>query len=394
MPNERTLDGIRVLDLSQFISGPWGSKFLADQGAEVIKVEPPGFGEAMRMFIFFDKQIAPLFTIVNRNKKSITLNLRTPEAQEILKDLVKHVDVLLENFTPGIMEKWGIGYETLKKINPRLIYAAISGFGQTGPLRNRTAFDIIAQATSGVINAMQLDGPPGIPLADYSAGHLIALGIVEALYWREKSGKGQFIDLSMQDMMYAVNIRAQAREFIDRAKERELMASRWLPTYNQYPTKDGLRVAIVSITEKQFKNLMTLIGRPELTRDRRLKNPVKRMDNIEFLDEALETWTKSKTREEIIQILEENRIPCGPVMTIEEVHDIPQLEARGMYIRNFEFEDVEKATIPAPVLKFSETPGAVVTKGPALGEHNKEIYQDLLGISSEKFEQLRKKGII
>ncbi|NVM52086.1 MAG: CoA transferase [Candidatus Helarchaeota archaeon] len=390
----RTLEGVRILDLSQFISGPWGSKFLADQGAEVIKVEPPGFGEAMRMFIFFDKQIAPLFTIVNRNKKSITLNLRTSEGQEILKDLVKSVDVLLENFTPGIMEKWGIGYKTLKEINPRLIYAAISGFGQTGSLRNRTAFDIIAQATSGVINAMQLDGPPGIPLADYSAGHLIALGIVEALYWREKSGKGQLIDLSMQDMMYAVNIRAQAREFIDKAKERELMASRWLPTYNQYPTKDGFRVAIVSITEKQFKRLMNIIGRPELTRDRRLKNPVKRIDNIEFLDEVMETWTKTKTREQIIQLLEENRIPCGPVLTIEEVHDLPQLESRGMYIRNFKFEGVEKATIPGPVLKFSETPGTIETKGPDLGQHNKEIYEDLLGISSEKLEELKKKGII
>ncbi len=390
----RTLEGVRVLDLSQFISGPWGSKFLADQGAEVIKVEPPGFGEAMRMFIFFDKQIAPLFTIVNRNKKSITLNLRTVEGQGILRDLVKHADVLLENFTPGIMEKWGVDYKVLREINPRLIYAAISGFGQTGVLKNRTAFDIIAQATSGTIHAMQLDGPPGIPLADYSAGHLIALGIVEALYWREKSGKGQFIDLSMQDMMYSVNVRAQAREFIDKAKERELMASRWLPTYNQYSTKDGLRVAIVSITEKQFKRLMKLVGRPELLRDKRLKTPITRMDNIEFLDEVLETWTKSQTRDEIIQILEENRIPCGPVLTIEEVHDLPHLESRGMYIRDFEFEGVEKATIPGPVLKFSETPGAVLTKGPNLGGHNSEIYESLLNYPPEKLQQLKKKGII
>ncbi len=394
MPNERILDGIRVLDLSQFISGPWGSKFLADQGAEVIKVEPPGFGEALRMFIFFDKQISPLFSIINRNKKSITLNLRTKEGQDILKKLVKCVDVLLENFTPGTMEKWGVGYRILKEINPRLIYAAISGFGQTGPLRNRTAFDIIAQATSGTINAMQLDGPPGIPLADYSAGHLIALGIVEALYWREKSGKGQFVDLSMQDMMYSVNIRAQAREFIDKAKERELMASRWLPTYNQYPTKDGLRVAIVSITEKQFKRLMHIAGRPELTQDRRLKTPVKRMDNIEFLDEVLESWTKTQTREEIIRILEENRIPCGPVLSIEEVHNLAQLEARGMYIRNFKFEGVEKATIPGPILKFSETPGAVITKGPELGEHNSEIFGNLLKFSPEELQQLKGKGII
>ncbi|MHA1650411.1 MAG: CaiB/BaiF CoA transferase family protein, partial [Candidatus Helarchaeota archaeon] len=275
----------------------------------------------------------------------------------------------------------------------RLIYAAISGFGQTGPLRNRTAFDIIAQATSGVAHAMNIEGPPRIPIADYSAGHLIALGIVEALYWREKSGKGQFIDLSMQDMMYSINIRGQVREFMDRAKDREL-TSRILPTYNQYPTKDGQRVAIVSLTEKQFKRLMHIVGRPELTKDRRFKNPVKRMDYVDILDEVLKEWTLTKTRDEIIKILESERIPCGPVITIDEIHDQPQLEARGMYIRKFEFEGIKRATIPGPVLKFSETPGSVETKGPDLGEHNSEIYSELLGYSSEKLQSLRKNGII
>ncbi|MHA1277535.1 MAG: CaiB/BaiF CoA transferase family protein [Candidatus Helarchaeota archaeon] len=389
----KTLEGVRVLDLSQFISGPWGSKFLADQGAEVIKVEPPGFGEAMRMFVFFDRQIAPLFTIINRNKKSITLNLRTQEGQDLLKKLVIHTDVLLENFTPGTMAKWGLGYDILKKINPRLIYAAISGFGQTGPLRNRTAFDIIAQATSGIIEAMRLEGPPPVPLADYSAGHVIALGIVESLYWREKSGKGQFIDLSMQDMMYSVNIRAQAREFIDIAKDKDL-TSRILPTYNQYPTKDGLRVAIVSITEKQFKKLMHLVGRPELTRDRRLKNAIKRMRNVDFLDKVLTTWTTTKTRDEIIQILEAARIPCGPVITLEEAHNQPQLAERGMYIRRFKFDGVEQATIPGPLLKFSETPGSVDSKGPELGQHNSDIYGTLLHISPEELDDLKQRGIV
>ncbi len=393
MVGARILDGVRVLDLSQFISGPWGSKFLADQGAEVIKIEPPGFGEAMRMFVFFDKQIAPLFSIINRNKKSITLNLRKKEAQDIFKELVKSVDVILENFTPGTMEKWGLGYNILKEINPRLIYAAISGFGQTGPLSNRTAFDIIAQATSGLIEAMRLEGPPPVPLADYSAGHLIALGIVECLYWREKSGKGQFIDLSMQDMMYSVNIRAQAREFIGLAKDKAL-TSRILPTYNQYPTKDGLRVAIVSITEKQFKKLMEIIGRPELTTDRRLKNAIKRMSNVDFLDEVLSAWTVTKPRDEIIKILEDEHIPCGPVITLEEAHKQKQLEERGMYIREFKFDNVEQATIPGPVLKFSETPGAVLTKGPSLGEHNEEIYGQLLGYSPETLADLKKKQII
>jgi CoA:oxalate CoA-transferase len=389
----KMLEGVRVLDLSQFISGPWGAVFLADQGAEVIKVEPPGFGEALRLFVFYEKQIAPLFSILNRNKKSITLNLREKAGQDLLKDLVKQADVLLENFTPGTMDKWGIGYETLKEINPRLIYAAISGFGQTGPYSNRTAFDIIAQSTSGTISAMDIDGPPGIPIADYSAGHVIAIGISQALYWREKSGKGQFIDLSMQDLMYAVNIRAQTREFTDLSKGREY-SSRILPTYNIYPTKDGLRVAIVSLTEKQFVRLMTVIGRPELLKDKRLKNPIKRFDNVDFLDELLEAWTTTKTRDEIVEILEDQRVPCGPVVTVDEVRSHPQLEARGMFVRKFQFEGVKQATLPAPVLKFSETPGSIEAKGPDLGQHNDEILKGLLGLSSEDIEKLKKQGII
>ncbi|TFG04288.1 MAG: CoA transferase, partial [Promethearchaeota archaeon] len=361
--------------------------------AEVIKIEPPGFGEAMRMFVFYEKQIAPLFSILNRNKKSITLNLRVPEGQTILKDLVKSADVLLENFTPGIMDNWNVGYSVLKEINPRLIYAAISGFGQTGPYRNRTAFDIIAQATSGVASAMGFEGPPGIPLADYSAGHLIAIGISQSLYWREKSGKGQFIDLSMQDMMYSVNIRAQTREFIDFAKGRDY-SSRILPTYNLYPTQDGLKVAIVSLTEKQFKRLMTVIGRPELVKDKRLKNPIKRFDNVDFLDEVIEAWTSTKARNDIIKTLETERIPCGPVVTVDEVRTHPQLEARGMFIRDFQFDGVKQATLPGPPLKFSVTPGSVDTIGPELGQHNKDIYEGLLGYSSEKLAILKKKSII
>lgn len=391
----KIMEGIRVLDLSQFISGPWGACFLGDQGAEVIKIES-GLGEAMRTFVLFNKQTAPLFTILNRNKKSITLDLRTPEGQGIFKDLVKVSDVLLENLTPGTMESWGLGYETLKQINPRLIYAAISGYGQTGPLRSRPAFDLIIQGAAGTLHAMGIDGPPGIPLGDYSAGHVIAIGISQALYWREKTGKGQFIDLSMQDMMYAVNLRAQTREFVDIASKKghEQYITRILPTYNQYPTKDGRRVTIVSLTEKQFKRLMEVIGRPELYHDRRLKNMFKRMENVDFLDEVLGAWTITKDRDEIVDLLEKRHIPCGPVVTVDEVRSHPQLEARGMFLRKFQFEGVKQATIPGPVLKFSETPGSVDKKGPELGEHNKEIYQGLLGMPAEKLDELKKKGII
>lgn len=394
---KKLLEGIRIADLSQFFSGPWGSMLLADQGAEVIKIEPPGMGEALRIFIMFEKEIAPLFTIMNRNKKSISLDLRKTEGQEIFKKLIAECDVVLSNLTPGTLDGWGLDYETvLKKINPQLIYASVSGFGEKGIERycKMTAFDVIAQAVSGVLDTMNVKNAPRLPLADISAGNFIALGISQALFYRERTGIGQAIDLSMHDMMYAMNVFAHAREFIRRARERDLEAPVFLPTYNQYPTGDDNRVAIVCVTEKQFKRFCQIMGTPELYRDKRFKTPIKRMDNAEELDKIVENWTLQHTREEIIEMLEKERIPCGPVIKRDEIRDHPQLEAREMLITKFEFEGVPKATIPGVILKFSETPGSVDTKAPDLGVNNEEIYCDLLKFSKEDLETWKKQGII
>ncbi|MHA1715518.1 MAG: CaiB/BaiF CoA transferase family protein [Promethearchaeota archaeon] len=390
----KILEGIRVLDLSQFISGPYGSMYLADQGAEVIKIEPPRCGEALRMFILFDKQIAPLFSILNRNKKSITLDLKHPRSKDIFLKLVEQSDVVLENFMPGTMERFGLPYELLKEHNPRLIYAAISGFGQTGPRSRLPAFDLIAQASSGMLHAQNiLEGTPRIPFADYSSGLAIALGIMQALYYREKTGEGQFIDLSMQDLMFTYNIRAQVREFMDRAKEKDF-TSRLLPTYNQYPTKDGFNVVIVTITENQFKRLMTVIGREDLLSDDRLSNVVKRFDHVDFLDEVLIEWTKQHDRQEILDIMKEHRIPCSPVVLMDEIFEDEQLIARDMFNTSFSFDGVKHATIPNPVLKFSKTPGEIKWKAPELGENNAEIYGDLLGMDEAALKKLKRRGVI
>jgi crotonobetainyl-CoA:carnitine CoA-transferase CaiB-like acyl-CoA transferase len=394
------LEGIKVLDLSQFISGPWCGTLLSTQGAEVVKVEPPGMGEAMRLFTFFEKKMFPLFTHLNLNKKSITLNLREKEGQDILKRLVKEFDILIENFAPGIMEnKWNLDYKTvLKPLNPRLIYGKISGYGFTGleEYCKRTAFDIVIQAASGFMDALGLkEGPPRLPISDYSAGNVMAAGISQALYYREKTDKGQFIDLSMLDLMYSMNIRAQVREYIPQAKNRDPV-SQILPTYNQYPTKDGKSIVIVTITEKQFQRLMDVIGKPELKKDKRFKTAVKRMDHIELLDEILRSWTKEKTRDEIVEILDKHRIPCSPVNTVDEVRNHPQLRARGMYYDKFDFSkyNLEKGTVPGVILRFSESPGEVRSKAPELGENNLEIYGEILNYSDENIKELKGKGII
>jgi CoA:oxalate CoA-transferase len=366
--------GLRILDLSQFISGPWSTTFFADQGAEVIKVEDIKYGEAFRLFIKFDKSMFPLFSILNRGKKSISLNLRDNEAKEIFKKLVKKSDVLVENFVKDTMEKWGLGYEVLKKINPKLIYAKISGYGNEGLERytKKTSFDIIIQAEAGILDALDLkEGPPKLPVGDYTAGHIAALGVSQALYYREKTGKGQFIDIAMHDLMFAINIRAQAKEFIPLAKNLDL-GSKFLPIYNQYHTKDGL-IALTTLTEKQWVRLVErVLKKPELVSDPRFDNPIKRFNYVNLLDEVIEDWSKNLGRKEAIEILEKERIPCGESLSMLEIFDHPNLRARGMICDQFNFEKwgVEKATIPSALIKFSLCKGVVDKIGPEFRENN------------------------
>ncbi|MBD3213961.1 MAG: hypothetical protein GF311_15230 [Candidatus Lokiarchaeota archaeon] len=346
----------------------------------------------------YDKTIFPLFSILNRGKKSISLNLRKEETKPIFKKLVKKSDVLIENFVKDTMERWGLGYSELKKINPKLIYAKISGYGNEGleKYTSKTAFDIIIQSEAAILDALGLKkGPPKLPIADYTAGHVAAIGISQALYHREKTGKGQFIDISMLDLMFAINMRAQAREFISMAKTLEL-GSKFLPVYNQYQTKDGM-IVLTTLTEKQFQRLMSdILNKPELLEDPRFNNIIKRFNYVDELDEIIGRWSKNLTRDEAIRQLEKVRIPCGKVIPMNEVHKHPNLKERGMLLKNFDFSKwgVEKATIPGPLIKFSDVNGTVESAGPIFGAHNEEIYTDLLGYSKEELEQFRSKKII
>ncbi|MFX1303059.1 MAG: CaiB/BaiF CoA transferase family protein [Promethearchaeota archaeon] len=393
----KIFEGLRILDCSQFISGPWTSTFFADQGAEVIKVEPPPFGEAFRLFNLYDKTIFPLFCILNRGKKSISLDLRREEAKEIFKKLIEKSDVLVENFVKGTMEKWGLGYEILKEINPKLIYAKISGFGNEGldKYTKKTAFDIIIQAQAGILDALNIkEGPPRLPIADYTAGHICAIGISQALYHRERTGNGQFIDISMHDVMFSINIRAQVKEFMPLAKME--IGSKFLPVYNQYHCKDGL-IAMTTLTENQWKRLCeNVLRKPELIKDPRFDNPIKRFDYVELLDKIIEEWSNPLSRAEAIEQLEAVRIPCGETYTMEEVHSHPNLKERSMLCDQFDFSKwgVKKATIPNRLINFSDTIGSVEASGPEFGAHNEEIYCDLLGYHKEELKRWRQKKLI
>ncbi len=341
----------------------------------------------------------PLFSILNKGKKSISLDLRKNEANEIFKKLVKKSDVILENFVKGTMEKWGLGYDILKEINPKLIYAKISGFGNEGldAYTSKTAFDIIIQAESGILDALGFtEGPPRLPIGDYTAGHIAAIGISQALYHREKTSKGQFIDISMHDVMASINIRAQAREFVSLSKNLDI-GSKFLPVYNQYNTKDGKRLVLTTLTEKQWKRLCNeVLKKPELLKDKRFDNMIKRFSYVEELDDIVKIWSESLTIDDAIEKLEAVRIPCGKVLTLNEVYQHSNLQARGMLYDQFNFSKwgVEKATIPGPLIKFSETRGTVESIGPEFGANNREIYIDLLGYTEENLKKFTREKVI
>ena len=340
----------------------------------------------------------PLFSILNRGKKSISLDLRKKESQIIFLKLVEKADVLVENFVKGTMEKWGLGYDILRERNPSLIYAKISGYGNEGleEYTNKTAFDIIIQAESGILDALDLkEGPPKLPIADYSAGHVAAIGISQALYHRERTGLGQFIDISMHDIMFSINIRAQAKEFMPMSRNLDL-GSKFLPIYNQYHTKDG-KIVLTTLTEKQWLRLAkNILKNPSLAEDPRFDNPIKRFSHVDLLDKHVQEWAIKLTREEALKQLERERIPCGKVLSMRETPSHPNLAARGMIKDSFNFSkwNVDKASIPNRLINFSKTKGDVSRPGPEFGEHNEEIFCGLLGYNKENLKEWKRKKLI
>ncbi|MFX0133586.1 MAG: CaiB/BaiF CoA transferase family protein [Candidatus Hodarchaeota archaeon] len=399
MLQKKCLEDVKILDTSQFLSGPYASSLLADLGAEVWKVEPP-IGETLRLYTLFKPSIAPMMSLLHRNKKAITLNLRTAEGKEIFKGLIRKVDVLLENNVPGYMDKLGLGYQVLKEINPGLVYCAISGFGQTGPLRDRTAFDMIAQATGGIMSVLEReDQAPSVFIADLGAGVHAAYGILAALHYRDKTGIGQFVDISMQDIMYAFNFRAVIRGALpEDSLQREDQERITVPIYHSFKCKNGY-AAIVAITDRQWKRVVLAMDRKDLLRVRKFRNVIKRIECVDEIYEIVESWTKNKTVAEVVEIMENAKIPCGPIVPYKEVSNHPQILAREM-VREFIVDDPEKKgekrkiKIPGILIKLSETPGNIWTLAPGLGEHNEEIYKGILGYNKEKLIEFKKKGII
>ncbi len=395
----RALEGIRVLDLSRMYGGPMCTMLLAELGAEVIKAEMPQAGDGVRNLVPQTQGLESYpFVILNRGKLGITLDLQSEGGRSICKELVGKCDVLVENFTPGVMEDLGLSYEELKPDNPGLIYASISGFGHTGPLRTQVAFDTIIQAMGGLISVNgQPDSPPtkvAPAIADFLGGIYSAIAILAALQYRANTKQGQRIDISMQDCIWAITAIQYLPLYLTTGREPERLGNRMIEVtpFNIYPAKEGY-IVIAIVTVGQWQRLLEVIGREEMKDVPEYGSQVDRIKHIDEVDSMVKEWTIERTVDEMITQLRAADLPCAPVPTFGQVASDPQLASRNMQVE-VEQTISGKLKVPGSVFKMSQTPGDATQSAPFLGQHNAEVYSKLLGYDTETIDRLQRDGAI
>lgn len=390
------LQGLKVIEMGQLIAGPFASKLLGEFGADVIKIEPPGVGDPLRKWRKIKDGTSLWWHVQSRNKRSLTLDLKQAEAQDIVRKLVAEADVLVENFRPGTLEGWGLGYEALKAINPRLIMLRISGYGQTGPYRDLPGFGVIGEAMGGL---RHLSGYPGqapvrvgISIGDSLSSLYGVIGVLLALQERARSGEGQEIDVALYESVFAM-MESLIPEYDAFGYVREPAGSALpgITPSNSYPCNDGSYVLIAGNGDSIYKRLMSLIGRDDLGNDPRLAQNDGRSQHAELIDGAIAEWTAQRSRDEVIEALKGARVPAGYPYTAADIVQDPHYLARQM------IEQVQTSVgplkVPGVLPKLSRTPGRIGTGGPQLGEHNDDILAGL-GLSAEQVAGLRERGII
>lgn len=385
------LAGLKVLDLSRYIAGPFCGMLLGDMGADVIKIETPEKGENTRAF---HPRVAgsSLYTMVfNRNKRSMTLNFRHPEAQAVLRDLMQQADVVIENFLPGTLEKMGCGWDVVSKLNPRLIMTRISGFGASGPYSNEPCFDMIAQAMSGIMDLTgQPDGPPtmaGTFVADYSTALYAAIGTMGALQSRERTGAGQIVETTLLSSSLSLLVTAIPKFMLfGQGTTRNGNRDRFVAPSNTFPTADGDWV-ILQAPEDKFKFLAAGMGRNDLAIDPRFATNAARLENVEALEQEIAAWTSTQSTDAVLAMLKEGRIPSAKVATIADVVNNPQVQHNGNIIWTKHGE--HDVPMQGFTVNFSETPMALQRSCPGIGEHTEEILSEWLNLSSSDAQRLR-----
>lgn len=397
MDSSGPLSGYRVIELGQLLAGPFAGCMLGYFGAEVIKIEPPKGGDPIRNWREVKEGTSLWWHSLARNKKSVTIDLKTAKGIELVKNLIDSADVVIENFRPGVVEKWGIGPDEFKQSNPKLVYARISGYGQTGPYSSRPGFASVCEGISGFryVNGHPNQAPvrPNLSIGDTISGIHAALGICIALLEQKKSGSGQVVDVALYESMFNL-MEAVIPEYDGAGVIREPSGSTVtgiVPT-NTYRCQDGKFVVIGGNGDSIFQRLMIVAGYPDMASDPALASNLGRVEHEAEIDLALSNWCAKNDSESILNSLNESKVPGGPIYNVEDMINDEHFNAREL------FETVEingqPLKIPAILPKLTKTPGATRWPGPALGEHNEQILGELLGLSSEAIGELSDKGVI
>ncbi len=404
--NKSALEGMKVLELGQLIAAPFAGSMLAGFGAEVIKVEPPSKGDPMRTWRKMRGDTSLWWSSISRNKKSITVDLRQEEGQQIIRKLVEsQVDIVVENFRPGRLEEWGLGYEDLKRLNPRLIMVRVSGWGQDGPYANRPGFASVAEGVAGLRYLTGEPGRPpvrtGISLGDTLAGLHAVIGLMNAIYERDigasnegGSGKGQLVDAAIYESVFNVmESLLPEYDYMGHVRERSGAKLGGIVPSNTYQCSDGKYIIIGGNNDAIFKRLMTAVGRQDLADSPSLDQNHGRVKEEEKIDSVINSFTSSHSFEEVYKKLSEADVPVGPINSIEDIVKDPQFIARNMF-EKVKLGEGEEMAMPRMVPKLERTPAKTNWPGPKLGEHNQEILLERLGYSEEEIENLIAKKVL
>ena len=396
--NRGPLKGLKVIEMGTLIAGPFCGQILGDFGADVIKIEDPKTGDPMRQWgRSLPKGLSPWWPVIGRNKRSVGLDLRTAEGREIARRLIDQADVLIENFRPGTLEKWGMGYETLAAANPRLIVARVSGFGQTGPYASRAGYGLIGEAMGGLRHVTgEPDRPParaGISIGDSLTAMHAVMGITMALHARERTGRGQMIDAALYESVLAVmeNLVTEY-DLTGYVRERSGSILPGIAPSNVYPCAEGEMILIGGNGDTVFARLAQAMGQPELAADPRYVSHAARGANQQALDEVIAAWTAGWKLDDLIEHLEAAGIPCGRIFRAPDMLENEQYQAREAIVET-DHPVFGKVKMQNAFPKLSETPGAVRWPGPELGQHTDEVLGEI-GLNAEQVEALRAKGVV
>jgi formyl-CoA transferase len=390
------LANLKVIEMGQLIAGPFAAKTLADFGADVIKIEPPKVGDALRKWRLLKDGTSVWWQVQSRNKRSLSLDLKQPEAQDIVRKLICEADILIENFRPGTLEGWGLDPEKLIELNPKLIVLRISGYGQTGPYRDKPGFGVVAEAMGGLRHLTAEPGRVpvrvGVSIGDTLASLHGVIGILLALQERHQSGKGQVIDIALYEAVFNC-MESLLPEYSAFGEVRQAGGSALpgIAPSNAYLCADGGYVLVAGNGDSIFKRLMGMIGRDDLANDPALENNDGRVARVAELDQAIGAWAKTMTTDQALQLLDSVAVPAGKIYTIADIANDPHYKARGN-IQTIQMQDGSKLDVPGVIPKLSRTPGSIKTLAPNIGENTDEILRSI-GLTETQLASLKERGV-